>query len=270
MSDPAFFDKLGAVFPIHFHDRSIARGEGLDERATLEAIEAGARVVVLDMVFALLTSHYVGRRRVLVRPGESVRRAAALPTLITALGGWWGLAAVYAPAALYRNLRGGVDVTEEVRAELTARLAQKAQRAAEERARDRAASDGPPEVRRVRCIELLDRGDFDGAWALVGSEVEGGSSPSLDENLERRLVLELRSRRLWGLAARASAILRRDHPDAVTGYLATATAEIDRHADRPDGYSPPTPLWAYAFFIGAGLLTLAFLVAAATGKLDRR
>ncbi len=235
----------------------------MDERAILAAIDDGARVVVLDMVVTVLTAWYVTRRRHLIRPGESLLSVAALPTAVTALGGWWGFAILHAPIALYRNLRGGLDVTSVVQNELKLRLAEKAQRAEEEQKRNSVASapDTPPEVRRARVIELLASGDVENAWSLVSDDVKRGELLGRDEDLLCRLVVALRDKRAWSRAAQVAEILRRDHGSRVTGYLAGAVGEVARYAHQPDGYRPSTPFLVQAFFFVCALVVLLMIAA---------
>jgi hypothetical protein len=244
-------------------DGSIARAEGMDERAILEAIDGGARIVVFDMVVTLGTSYYVGRRRHLVRPGESPLRVAASATALTLFGGWWGLGILHTPGALHRNFSGGVDVTESVKLELAARLTAKTEKAEADRRSHAAASapDASLDVRRARALALVERGDGDAAWSLVGEDVLRGEEIAQDVELLRRLLLALRAKRLWGRAATVGELIRARHPAEVKGYLATAIQEVEGNATRPDGYRPPTPLWVKVMLVLALVATIAFFAA---------
>ncbi|MCO5167024.1 MAG: hypothetical protein M9894_11735 [Planctomycetes bacterium] len=246
-------------------DTSIARAEGLDDEGVVAAIDAGARVVVFEMCVTLLLGYYTGSHRYLVRPGESAVRIGALPTVLTALLGWWGIALLVTPRALWRNLRGGVDVTAQVRAERLMRAAAAASKAAAEAEAQEglraAAAFGTLDERRAGAMQRLEQGDVEGAWLLVGDAL--GREPAVDRDLPllRRLVMALHDGRRWGRAERVATVLEREFPDeARRGLLATALRRLAREAGRPDGYVPPPPWWQTGRGLTAivsGLLVLA-------------
>ncbi len=232
-------------YHLHFEDRSIYRREGMDDHAVVVALQAGSRVVIYEMVCTAVTISFVSKQRLLVRPGESWWRVAGLATVLTGLFGWWGFAILATPGALYRNLRGGTDVTADVLAELTRRIAAAEVKEARDRDEQAAAvaSSAPPEARRERALELIDRGDVDRAWQVLGDDLLRRRPPLChDGDLLRRLVLRLHDKRAWERAARVATLLR-DQEVAVTGYLGNVLDEIARRADKPDGFRDPPALW---------------------------
>ncbi|MBX3472034.1 MAG: hypothetical protein KF878_34715 [Planctomycetes bacterium] len=247
-------------------DTSIARAEGLDDLGVVAEIDAGARVVVFEICATVLMSSYTGSHRYLVRPGESAVRIGALPTVLTALLGWWGIALLVTPRALWRNLRGGVDVTAAVRAERLVRAAAAATKAAAEAEAQEhlraAATYGTLDERRASALERLERGDVEGAWLLVGDAL--GREPAVDRDLPlvRRLLMALHDGRRWGRAERVAALLEREFPDeARRGILATTLGRIARESGRPDGYVSPPPWWQ----TGRGLTAIVSVVLALAG-----
>jgi hypothetical protein len=257
------------VIPMSWTDRSIVRAERLDEEAVIQAIDDGARVVLFDVAVSCFTFFcYVGRRRFLIRPGESALRVGVIPTLTTALFGWWGVTFLHAILALYRNFKGGVDVTAEVREELIAQAAEKAARA---RAKDNtllvaSALTGAPGARRAATIELLDRKDVENAWRLVGADVTSGRI-GRDVELLRKLACSLRDQRAWGRAAQVAALLRSEHSSEVKGYLATVVTDAERNGSQPDGYRTPTPLWMHALVAASVVGVVAMTVLGLAGML---
>jgi hypothetical protein len=80
-------------------------------------LQRGARFVVFNycvsLVFVTLkrpTSIYF------VRPGESATMKGLPFTLLTLVAGWWGIpwGPIYTVQSVYKNSRGGIDVTQNV------------------------------------------------------------------------------------------------------------------------------------------------------------
>lgn len=245
---------------MEWEDTSIARADGMDERAMLSAIDAGARVVVFELVASLALNYYTSRRRHLVLPGETPQWVGLRATSATALLGWWGVGLLQTPVSMYRNLTGGVDVTDEVRLELETRLTEKVQRA-EAQAEVEASLTAETTARRVRALASLDRGDVEEAWALVGDDAsrERGSL-TRDLPLLRRLLTALHDRRLWTRAARVAQALERDFPYEVRGYTETMVRRVEARSNDPDGAAPRQPWWAIPLLILLGLGGAAAMV----------
>jgi hypothetical protein len=93
--------------------------ESLTDEQVEAAIQAGGRFVFFESCISLLLVTWRWPSDIfLLRPGER-GLARGLPyTLLTLFLGWWGLpwGLVYTPQALFANLAGGHDVTEETRA----------------------------------------------------------------------------------------------------------------------------------------------------------
>ncbi len=254
------------VLPLSWTDSSISGAEGLDDRAVVAAIDAGARVVKLEMVCSLALSYYVGSHLYLVRPGESWARVAAVPTAVTLLAGWWGIAVVYVPVALWHNLRGGVEVTRAVRAERLARAeAAEAAAQAEEQALA-AETSGSVEEREAAALARLKDGEVETAYRLLEGTLGRGGPLDRDLTTLRRLVTGLHDQRLWTAAGRAVDVLQREFPDeARKGYLASVVRRIRAELDAgtPDRWVPPPPVWQTPR--GLAAIVSALLVLAAMG-----
>jgi hypothetical protein len=80
-------------------------------------IQRGGRFVVYQYCFSIIFMTFKRNAPVrFVRAGESAS-AKGLPfTLLTLVVGWWGIpwGFIYTPQVIYKNLKGGVDVTHYV------------------------------------------------------------------------------------------------------------------------------------------------------------
>ncbi len=84
-------------------------------------IERGGRFVVYQYVISLIVVTF--RRNTplqFIAAGESATAKSMPWTLLTLLLGWWGFpfGFIYTPMVLFRNLKGGTDVTHAIAAGL--------------------------------------------------------------------------------------------------------------------------------------------------------
>lgn len=235
-----------------WNDPSIVRPDGMDDQAMLAAVDAGARIVLFDTIASLATNVYVSRQRYLLLPGEAPRRVGLRATSLTALLGWWGLGFLQTPVSIYRNLSGGVDVTDEVRLELETRVAQQ---------RDKAMAQAEVEAsltteladRRARALTHLEHGEHEEAWALVGDATREGGPLARDLHLLLRLLTLLHDRRMWARADQVADTLCSEFPHELHGYTRVMVRRITVRANDPDGTAPPQPWWAIPVLILLGL-----------------
>lgn len=99
----------------------IKRARGLTLAALRAAISGGARFVVFPYCESwILVSFKRATDPILVRPGESRLRVAGAPIVHSLLFGWWGIpwGPFWTITTLWRTLRGGIDVTDDVMAHL--------------------------------------------------------------------------------------------------------------------------------------------------------
>ena len=84
-------------------------------------LDRGARLVVYQYVISLVVVTFRRNSPLQLVPADSSPAAKSLPwTLLTLLLGWWGIpfGFIWTPMALYKNLKGGIDVTPSVLAKL--------------------------------------------------------------------------------------------------------------------------------------------------------
>ena len=96
---------------------------GLSPAEIRAEIEHGARFVVYQYVAsALLVSLRRNSKIVFLRPGENAAVKSLPYTFVTMCIGWWGVphGLMFTPVVIYRNLRGGTDITPSVLAKLQA------------------------------------------------------------------------------------------------------------------------------------------------------
>jgi len=84
-------------------------------------VQHGARFVVYQYCVSVVVITF--RRSSppqFVPAGESPAKAGLPWTLLTALVGWWGIpfGLIWTPMAIYKNAKGGIDVTRQVLATL--------------------------------------------------------------------------------------------------------------------------------------------------------
>ena len=87
----------------------------------LAEIDRGGRFVVYQYVVSIVVLTF--RRNApaqFIPAGESAVAPGILWTLLTLFLGWWGIpwGFIYTPQVLYRNLKGGTDITPNVLARL--------------------------------------------------------------------------------------------------------------------------------------------------------
>jgi hypothetical protein len=96
----------------------IRGAENLTPAEVAAELDAGGRLVFYEYCISLifLTLRCPSAVHLLRRTDNGVVRG--LPyTVLTVLAGWWGIpmGMIYTPLALFTNLSGGCDVTEELR-----------------------------------------------------------------------------------------------------------------------------------------------------------
>ena len=77
-------------------------------------VNRGARIVLFQYCISLLVITFRRNSSVqFVAPGESAAVKSLPYTLLSLLLGWWGLpwGFIYTPTVIYKNLKGGTDVT---------------------------------------------------------------------------------------------------------------------------------------------------------------
>jgi hypothetical protein len=101
---------------------SIKGAEGMTVGELARELDQGAKIVVFEWCISLLV---ITLKRAsdpyLIRPGKSALVAGLPWTALSLLVGWWGIpwGFIYTPWVVVVNLRGGRDVTYEVRHRLT-------------------------------------------------------------------------------------------------------------------------------------------------------
>jgi hypothetical protein len=82
-------------------------------------IQLGSRLVMYQWCISVVVLTFKRTSRVmLIRPGESRFRRGLPWTLLTLVGGWWGIpwGPIFTIESIVKNSRGGIDVTDDVRA----------------------------------------------------------------------------------------------------------------------------------------------------------
>ncbi len=96
--------------------RSIVGAEGWTEQQILTEIGRGGKLVayMYTFSFVIMTIKRVSAVR-LIPAGSSAAVSSWPYVLITFLVGWWGIpwGPVYTIQSIWRNLRGGIDVTDQ-------------------------------------------------------------------------------------------------------------------------------------------------------------
>jgi hypothetical protein len=93
----------------------------MDPEALHNVVENGARLVLFQYVISVVILSFRRNTSIqLVAPGQSPVVKGMPFTLVSFLFGWWGFpwGLIYTPQVLYRNLKGGTDVTDGVLAVL--------------------------------------------------------------------------------------------------------------------------------------------------------
>ena len=91
--------------------------EGLSVDDINNELSKGAKFVVFEYCYSIIIMTFKrGSDIYFVKAGESTIKHSIGYTLITLLFGWWGIpwGPIYSIGALYSNLSGGKDVTQEV------------------------------------------------------------------------------------------------------------------------------------------------------------
>jgi hypothetical protein len=100
---------------------SIKGAEGMTVGELARELDQGAKIVVFEWCISLLV---ITLKRAsdphLIRPGQSAALKSLPWTLLSLVVGWWGLpwGLIYTPWTVVVNLRGGRDVTYDVRQRL--------------------------------------------------------------------------------------------------------------------------------------------------------
>ena len=84
-------------------------------------ISAGGRIAVFPYAESwLIVTFKRASKPTLVKPGASTFSVAGTPILMSLLFGWWGFpwGPIYTIQTLWRTLHGGINVTDEVMANL--------------------------------------------------------------------------------------------------------------------------------------------------------
>lgn len=90
--------------------------EQLHPAQVQEELQRGGRIVIYDYCISLIfISFQRSSDPVLVRAGESPAAKSLPYTLLTLVAGWWGIpfGIIFTIMALFTNLRGGRDITDE-------------------------------------------------------------------------------------------------------------------------------------------------------------
>lgn len=98
--------------------------EGMTTDEINRELERGGKFVVFEYCVSIVVMTFKrGSDVYFIRSGESTIGSGILYTLITLLFGWWGFpwGPIYSFMALFTNLRGGRDVTQEVIQSVNAR-----------------------------------------------------------------------------------------------------------------------------------------------------
>jgi hypothetical protein len=91
--------------------------EGMSDAEVIGEIQRGGRFVYYQFCISILIMTFRRSSDIyLVREGES-RVAKGMPwTLLSLVAGWWGIpwGPIYTIGALFKNLGGGEDVTDQI------------------------------------------------------------------------------------------------------------------------------------------------------------
>ena len=112
---------IAAVKPIR-----VRRAEGMTIASLRSSIAGGARFVVFPYCESwLIVSFKRASPPTLVKPGEAAWRLGGVQLLYSLLLGWWGFpwGPIWTVMTVAQTLRGGIDVTGPVMAELEAAYA---------------------------------------------------------------------------------------------------------------------------------------------------
>ncbi len=90
---------------------------GMSPSEIVSEIDHGARFVIYQYVASgLVVTFRHNSKTFFIRPGKSAALKSWPYTLLTLLMGWWGIpwGLIYTPQVLYKNLKGGADITPMV------------------------------------------------------------------------------------------------------------------------------------------------------------
>ena len=97
--------------------------DGMNPSEVRFEIERGARFVIFQYTISIVVMTFRRNSKVLfIKPGESPVSKGLPYTTLSLFLGWWGIpwGFIYTPQVLYKNLRGGTDITAAIRARLDA------------------------------------------------------------------------------------------------------------------------------------------------------
>jgi len=91
--------------------------EGLTVSDINRELSRGGKFVVFQYCFSIIVMTFNRRSDIyFIKGGESTVKHSIGLTLLTLIFGWWGIpwGPIYSIGALYSNLTGGKDITQEV------------------------------------------------------------------------------------------------------------------------------------------------------------
>jgi hypothetical protein len=95
--------------------------EGMTREQVLAELRGGARFVTFQYVFSFILITERRSSKIFFLKSNEKTGLHSLPySLVTFALGWWGFpyGLVYTPQAIYRNFRGGTDITTQMLASL--------------------------------------------------------------------------------------------------------------------------------------------------------
>lgn len=91
--------------------------EGLSDHEIGELVQQGGKFVYFEYAISILIMSFKRSSDVMfIRPGEGTFLKGLPYSIITMLFGWWGIpwGPIYSVMALFSNLSGGKDVTNDI------------------------------------------------------------------------------------------------------------------------------------------------------------
>lgn len=95
--------------------------EGMTNNEINFALQNGAKFVVFEYCISIIVMTFRRSSNIhFVKAGESTIKDSIGLTLLTLIFGWWGIpwGPIYTIGAIYKNMTGGKDVTQDVLASL--------------------------------------------------------------------------------------------------------------------------------------------------------
>jgi len=91
--------------------------DGMTNEQINDALSKGGKFVVFKYCISIIIMTFNRQSDVhFIKPGESTLSKSIGYTLLTLVVGWWGIpwGPIYTIGALYSNITGGKDVTQEI------------------------------------------------------------------------------------------------------------------------------------------------------------